>query len=108
VWMVGSAASLLQLHFYTGVVVHRRHGWEIGAPSSFSFLLPTFSRLSFGWFCGGQESREAELARRGRLWLRREGWYGEGVLALGDDNGEGGSAVALLMNGEGNWVKARW
>jgi len=34
---------------------------EIGAPSSFGFLLRTFSWLSFGWFCGSQESREAEL-----------------------------------------------
>jgi hypothetical protein len=49
VWMAGSATSLLPLHFYTGVVVYCRHGWEIGAPSSFGFLLPTFSWLSFGW-----------------------------------------------------------
>jgi hypothetical protein len=48
VWMAGSTTSLLPLHFY-GIVVHRRHGWEIGAPSSFGFLLPTFSWLSFEW-----------------------------------------------------------
>ena len=28
VWMAGSATSLLLLHFYTGSVVHRCHGWE--------------------------------------------------------------------------------
>ena len=32
VWMAGSATSLFLLHFYTGGVVHRCHGWEIGAP----------------------------------------------------------------------------
>lgn len=32
VWMAGSATTLFLLHFYIGGVVHRCHGWEIGAP----------------------------------------------------------------------------
>jgi len=34
VWMAGSATSLFLLHFYTGGVVHRCHGWEIGTLES--------------------------------------------------------------------------
>jgi len=46
VWMAGSATFLFPLHFYTGGVVHRCHGWEIGAPfKSRSSALPL---LPFG------------------------------------------------------------
>jgi len=111
VGMARLATSLLLLHFYTCIVVHRRHGWEIGAPSSFDFLLPTFYWLSFGWFCGGQKSREAELwwgcsggwvsGKRGRSC----GWPGEGCWVWKwwwvRENGAGEESGA---GEEGRWV----
>jgi hypothetical protein len=84
VWMAGSTTSLLRLHFYTGVVVHRRHGWEIGAPSSFGFLLPTFSWLSFKWV----------LWRAGRLSC------GRAFRATGSVGREEGAAIRVLENGD--------
>ena len=48
VWMAGSATSLILLHFYTGGVVHRCHGWEtdthevsVFCPLLLSFGLPS-------------------------------------------------------------------
>ncbi|KAJ6925559.1 hypothetical protein NC651_010065 [Populus alba x Populus x berolinensis] len=36
--MAGSASSLLPFYFCNGSVVHRCHGYEIGAHPSFGFL----------------------------------------------------------------------
>ena len=39
--MAGSATSIF-LHFYTGGVAHRSHGWEIGAPFKSQFPAPFY------------------------------------------------------------------
>jgi hypothetical protein len=79
VWMVGSASSLLLPHFYTGVVVHRRHGWGDRCPFKFRFSPPYLFLAVFrvvlwkpgeqgGWVVVGLfGSVERKMGGKGRL-----------------------------------------
>jgi hypothetical protein len=84
--MAGSATSLILLHFYTGGVVYRCHGWETGTLEVFVFcpLLLPFG-LPSHFFIVSVMSCWRRDAAVGRLM----------VVGLEDTGADGGTGVLL-------------
>jgi hypothetical protein len=84
--MAGSTTSLILLHFYTGGVVHRCHGWETGTleVSVFCSLLLFFGLPSHFLIVSIMSCWRWEAAI-GQLM----------VVGLGDTGADGGAGVLL-------------
>ncbi|KAJ6976214.1 hypothetical protein NC653_031917 [Populus alba x Populus x berolinensis] len=127
--MAGSVASLFLLHFYTGGVVHRCHGWEIGgweigtrlksrlsAPLPFglpphSLIVSGNETLEKGCCCYVRYSREEEDRRlvSGEEKSPKMGAAGLCFLEGGEVSSRGGQIEnqkwrgAGLFYAEGKW-----
>ncbi|KAJ6882694.1 hypothetical protein NC651_029094 [Populus alba x Populus x berolinensis] len=84
--MAGSATSFLLLHFCTGYVVHRCHGWETGTlevsifyPLLLSFDLPSHFLIVSMMSCWRRDVAASRLM----------------MVILGDTGAEGGAGVLL-------------
>ncbi|KAJ6898596.1 hypothetical protein NC652_025191 [Populus alba x Populus x berolinensis] len=83
--MAGSTTFLLPLHFYTGGVVHRCHGWEIDAP--FKSRSSALSLLSFGLLS------HFLIVSVMRQWRRDAAAGRLMVVGLADTEADGGTEV---------------